>query len=102
MVDFSGISRNRGTTRPMNIPGSMLASRKERVEDRKVGQCTRVATCEPADRWNEPRPRSSRPAFSTFALFPLFLYFVQLGRFSESRKFKRCTIYQIIKNITNL
>lgn len=51
----SGISRNGGTTRPMNILGSMLATREERVEDRKVGQCTRVPTCEPADRCLEYR-----------------------------------------------
>lgn len=39
----------------MNILGSMLATREERVEDRKVGQCTRVPTCEPADRCLEYR-----------------------------------------------
>lgn len=33
-------------------------AREERVEDRKVGQCTRVPTCEPADRCLEYRGTS--------------------------------------------
>lgn len=64
----------------MNILGSMLATREERVEDRKVGQCTRVPTCEPADRCLEYRGTRivDDPRIFNFSAYNYFriIYFV--------------------------